>query len=161
MSSGDRQKNTIRESVLDRLIDDEPHREHDDPRTETQLLRRIQDSIRRDVEDLLNTKYRCLNWPPEFDTLSDSLVNYGLPDFTAAGLNAVNEPDVLLASIRTALQTFEPRLTKVRVDRIRNADYSDRTFRFRIFATLVIESLEQEVRFDSVMESASGQFEVG
>ncbi|MEW4490519.1 type VI secretion system baseplate subunit TssE [Thalassoglobus sp. JC818] len=161
MSQGDRHRHQIRQSVLDRLMDDEPDRQQDDPVTETQLLRKIEDSVRRDVEDLLNTKYRCQDWPPQFDSLEDSLINYGLPDFTAAGFNAINEPDVLISSIKTALRLFEPRLKNVRVEKVKNPDYYDRTFRFRILATLVIESLEQDVRFDSIMESASGQFEVG
>ena len=161
MSVGDPEHHTIRESLLDRLIDEEPHRQQDDPVTKNQLVRRIRDSIRRDVEDLLNTKYRCVEWPPQFEELDDSLLNYGLPDFTAAGFNAVNEPEILLESIRAALRRFEPRLKQVKVTRDSKKDFSDRSVRFRIVATLIIESLEQEVRFDSVMESASGQFEVG
>src|SRR6056297_895978 len=81
MSRGYPQQATIRESLLDRLLDDEPDRQQDDPRTEEQVLRAIQRAVRRDVEDLLNTRYRCEEWPPQHDRLSDSLINYGLPDF--------------------------------------------------------------------------------
>lgn len=152
---------TIRQSVLDRLIDLEPDRLQDDPQDDHQVIRAIQKAVRRDVENLLNTRYRCEVWPPQCDKLNDSLVNYGLPDFTAAGLNLVNDNDTLISAIRDALVRFEPRLRDVRVEQISAASSYDRMFRFRILATLKIESIEQEIRFDSEMETLSGQIEIG
>lgn len=161
MSRGQRSAQTLRTSLLDRLLDDEPDRLHEDPKTENQVLREIQHSVRRDVEKLLNTRYRCEFWPPKFDQLEDSLVNYGLPDFTAAGLNFVNEDKILVQAIKDALERFEPRLKDVRVERVRGSLDYDRTFRFRILATLRLDSIEQEVRFDSKMETLTGQIEIG
>jgi len=152
--------NLPRQSVLDRLMDDDPGSLKDPPMDETQLLRKIQHAVRRDLEDLLNTRYRCTTWPPELDELDNSLINYGIPDFTAASLNAAEEDGVLLKSIHQAITLFEPRLTDVRIEKVKNKEYMDRTFRFRIDAVLVIASVQQEVRFDSSLESATGQFEV-
>ena len=160
MSRGQINEYSLRPSLLDRLIDLEPEREQEDPKSEAQVLREIQVAVRRDVEELLNTRYRCAEWPPQFNGLEDSLVNYGLPDFTAAGLNVVNDHEILTASISDALRRFEPRLADVRVERIRSKDSIDRTFRFRILATLKLESVEQEVKFDSSLETMTGQIEV-
>lgn len=160
MARGKRTENSLRPSILDRLIDLEPEREKDDPQSENQILRNIQASVRRDIEDLLNTRYRCAVWPPQFDGLEDSLINYGLPDFTAAGLNIVNDSQLLTRSIEDALRRFEPRLVDVRVERVRGDESIDRTFRFRILGTLKLESVEQEIRFDSSLETISGQIEV-
>lgn len=160
MARGQRIQRTLRQSLLDRLIDSDPDRQQDDPLTEDQVLRAVQISVRRDIENLLNTRYRCAEWPPQFDGLNDSLVNYGLPDFTAAGLNVVNDHGLLITAIEDALTRFEPRLIDVRVERVRGTDYIDRTFRFRIKATLKLESVEQEIRFDSAMETLTGQIEV-
>ena len=151
---------TIRQSVLDRLVDDDPQRQQDDPVTDDQVIRLIQRSVRRDVENLLNTRYRCEEWPPQHQGLSDSLVNYGLPDFTASGLNLARNPDALIAAIREALERFEPRLKDVRVEQAGADSYYDRTFRFRVFATLKIESIEQEIRFDSELETLTGQIDI-
>ncbi|MDB4742843.1 type VI secretion system baseplate subunit TssE [Planctomicrobium sp.] len=145
---------------MDRLIDYDPEHEQDEPQTENQILRNIQISVRRDIEDLLNTRYRCAEWPPQFNGLEDSLVNYGLPDFTAAGLNIVNDNELLTRSIEDAIRRFEPRLSNVKVERVRGEDAIDRTFRFRILGTLKLESVEQDIRFDSSLETISGQIEV-
>lgn len=160
MSRGQINEYSLRPSLLDRLIDLEPDREQEDPKSEAQVLREIQIAVRRDVEDLLNTRYRCAEWPPQYNGLEDSLINYGLPDFTAAGLNVVNDHTILTASIEDAIRRFEPRLTDVRVERIRSRDSIDRTFRFRILATLKLESIEQEIKFDSSLETMTGQIEV-
>ena len=49
-------KNSIRLSVLDRLIDNEPDVSTEVIPDDSQLLRVIQGAIRRDLENLLNTR---------------------------------------------------------------------------------------------------------
>lgn len=160
MARGQRTDYSLRPSLLDRLIDNDPEREQDEPQSENQILRDIQISVRRDIEDLLNTRFRCAVWPPQFNGLEDSLINYGLPDFTAAGLNIVNDNELLTRSIEDAISRFEPRLCNVKVERVRGVESIDRTFRFRILGTLQLESVEQEIRFDSSLETISGQIEI-
>jgi type VI secretion system protein ImpF len=152
-------KGTIRLSILDRLIDHEPEKSEEVPLDDNQKLRIIQHAVRRDLENLLNTRYRIVAWPPELTELDDSLINYGIPDFTAAGLNAALESEVLIKAIRNAISLFEPRLTDVRIERTQD-DFVDRTFRFRIEALLLIEEKKHRVQFDSSMESTTGQIAV-
>lgn len=152
-------KGTIRLSILDRLIDNEPDLSTEVPLDDNQNLRIIQTAVRRDLENLLNTRYRCVAWPPELKELDDSLINYGIPDFTASGMNAAQDSDVLVKAIRLAISLFEPRLTDLRVERIQD-DYFDRTFRFRIEGSLLIEDKALRVQFDSALESETGQFAV-
>lgn len=160
MSSGAAERTSIRLSVLDRLLDDEPENSREVPPDENQKLRIIQQSVRRDLQDLLNTRYRCVAWPPEMDELTDSLINYGIPDFTAASLNAAQDADILIRAVRKAISLFEPRLTDVQIERMDSNNYVDRTFRFRIEAMLIIEEKKLRVQFDSALESATGQFDV-
>ena len=152
-------KNSIRLSVLDRLIDNDPDISTEVIPDDNQLLRVIQGSIRRDLENLLNTRYRCVAWPPELKELDDSLINYGIPDFTASGLNAAQDSDILIKAIRISISLFEPRLTDLRIARIQD-DFTDRTFRFRIEGTLLIEDKTLRVQFDSSLESETGQFAI-
>ena len=91
--------------------------------------------------------------------LDDSLINYGIPDFTAAGLNSAQDSDILIKAIRLAISIFEPRLGEIRMERI-NDDFFDRTFRFRVEAMLLIDDQRHRVQFDSSMESATGKFAV-
>ncbi len=146
-------------SLLDRLLDNEPDKSVEAPLDDNQKLRIIQSSVRRDLEDLLNTRYRCVAWPPELTELDDSLINYGIPDFTASGLNAAQDSDILIKAIRLSISLFEPRLTEVRIERV-NEEFVDRTFRFRIEAMLLVEEKKHRVQFDSSLESATGQFAV-
>ena len=147
-------------SVLDRLLDDDPQSSHEQPLDESVQLKLIQQAIRRDLENLLNTRSRCTAWSAEFGQLENSLVNYGLPDFTAAGLNAAANPDVLVEAIHKAIELFEPRLTDVRIRHVTDQYYINRTFQFRIEATLVINEKRHLVLYDSVLESTTGQFNV-
>lgn len=50
-----------------------------------QTLEQLIDSVHRDLEKLLNTRWRVVSWPPSLTELEHSLVNYGIPDF--AGVN--------------------------------------------------------------------------
>lgn len=152
-------KRTIRLSVLDRLIDNEPEVSTEVPLDDNQALRIIQAAVRRDLENLLNTRYRCVAWPPELKELDDSLINYGIPDFTASGLNAAQDSDILIKAIRLSISLFEPRLTDLRIERVQD-DYVDRTFRFSIEGTLLIEDKTLRVRFNSSLESETGQFAI-
>ncbi len=147
-------------SLLDRLIDNDPATSKEAPLTEAEALRRIRAGVKRDIEDLLNTRHRCANWPPSLDQLDTSLLNYGIPDFTSAGMNAAVEYDLLLESIRGTIQSFEPRLRDIRLERVTNREYHDRTFRFRIFATLLIDPDEHRLQFESSLESETGQFDL-
>jgi len=151
---------TIRLSLLDRLLDDDPTSSREVSPSDAEKIRIIQRGVRRDLEDLLNTRYRCVAWPPELDEIDNSLINYGIPDFTAASLNVGEESDFMVGAIRQAIEYFEPRLTDLKVSTQENDDQYDRTFRFKIEATLIVEGGEQRVQFNSSMEPATGQFDI-
>ena len=159
MSTGSA-KSTIRLSILDRLLDDEPGQRMEIPPDDSQKLRIVQLAVGRDLQNLLNTRYRCVAWPPELMELDDSLINYGIPDFTAASLGAAQDSDILIKAIRKSIQLFEPRLADVRIEQTSNEAYIDRTFRFRIEGVLLIEDQRHRVKFDSSLESTTGQFDV-
>src|SRR5262249_62211168 len=73
-------------SVLDRLLDDAPGVSREPARNRHQILRELKQSVRRDLENLLNTRVRCLAMPPHLKELKQSLLHYDLPDFSGAGL---------------------------------------------------------------------------
>ena len=159
MSRGS-EKSRIVQSILDRLIDDDPFSSVDPTPDESILLRIVQQSIRRDLQDLLNSRIRCVPWLPQYTELETSLVNYGLPDFTAASLDAASDPDILIEAIRKAIDIFEPRLTEVRIRQLQNEFELNRTFLFRIEATVLINEKKHMLLYDSQLESTTGQFNV-
>lgn len=161
MSTGGRQSSSARPSILDRLIDNQPDQKTELPWSDSERLQVIRKGIRRDIQDLLNSRFRCVAWPPQLDELDDTLLNYGLPDFTAAGLNLSREPEILLESVKQALNRFESRLTDVRVKLTDDKFHIDRTLRFRIDAVLLIENQRVPMHLESTVESRTGQFSIG
>src|SRR5687767_8128335 len=97
-------KTSIVPSMLDRLLDDEPGVSREAAKDDVKTLREIKDSVRRDLENLLNTRARCLSWPPSLEELPASLVNYGLPDFTNIYARAVEDPDMLIKVVQFAIE---------------------------------------------------------
>ncbi|HAD58570.1 MAG TPA: type VI secretion system baseplate subunit TssE [Planctomycetaceae bacterium] len=160
MVSTTSERSQIRLSLLDQLLDDEPQNQREVPLDDVEKLRIIQLGIRRDLQDLLNTRFRCMAWPPDMEAMDDTLINYGIPDFTAASQNAAQESEFLLQAIRQAIDIFEPRLADVRISAQNNQEEHDRTFRFQIEATLLIEDSRHRVQFRSSVESTTGQFDI-
>ncbi|MGE0756112.1 MAG: type VI secretion system baseplate subunit TssE, partial [Pirellulaceae bacterium] len=102
-------------SVLDRLLDDEPEKTHEAPRSRNQVLREMKQSVRRDLENLLNTRWRCVAFPANLDEMDLSLVNYGIPDFTGVNMAAPSERERMRQIIERIVRKFEPRFKSVKV----------------------------------------------
>ena len=147
-------------SVLDRLIDMEPEVQREAPKSRTQVLRELKNSVRRDLENLLNTRWRCTAWPPNLEELDISVVNYGIPDFTGANMSLSSEREQLRQTIEKVIQQFEPRFKTVRVVLVENKDEFDRSLRFRIDALLHAEPAPEPVVFDSQVEPLNHRINV-
>ena len=147
-------------SVLDRLLDDDPSSSRDTSKTRAQVFRDLKASLRRDLENLLNTRRCRESWPEHLEELSRSLADYGVPDITAAGLSSAERRDAFRRTVEEILRRFEPRFKQVRVDVLENSDPIDRTLRFRIDALLYAEPLPEPVVFDSALQPATGSVEV-
>jgi type VI secretion system protein ImpF len=146
-------------SVLDRLIDLEPEVSREAPQTRNQLLRDLKQAVRRDLENLLNTRVRCVPFPPELAELKQSLANYGIPDLTGAFLGSNKEREEFRRTIQAVILLYEPRLKKPSVT-LRDQEAIDRTIRFHIEATLEAEPAPEPVAFDSMLRLTTGTFEV-
>jgi type VI secretion system protein ImpF len=147
-------------SVLDRLLDFEPHLSREAPKGRTQVLRELKLSVRRDLENLLNTRTRCLPWPPGLTELKQSLVNYGVPDLTGASLGTPEEREGFRRNLEQVIRRHEIRLRSVDVVLLDNAEPLDRTLRFRIDALLEVDPAPEPVVFDSSLKLTNGGFEV-
>lgn len=116
------------------------------------------ESVRRDLEKLLNTRWRCLSWPPHLDELEQSLVNYGLPDFSGLSFNTPESQGDLRKVIERTLAHFEPRFGKVSVSLDKTAK-KDRVLRFRIDA--VLRAGASNVTFMTTVNSTNAPIRVG
>lgn len=123
-------------------------------------LREVKEGIRRDLEDLLNTRWRPTAWPKGLDELDSSLANYGIPDFTGTNLGSPASQDEFSRVVVEVIRKFEPRLRDVSVKLVKSGDGLDRILRFRIEAVLRVEPAPEPVAFDSSLEPVTATFQV-
>ena len=147
-------------SVLDRLLDDEPSVSQEPPRNRHQALRELRQAVRRDLENLLNTRQSFLSWAPAHKELNQSLLNYGLADVTGTGLGSAKEREDFCRTLQGLLRSYEPRFKTVTVKLLTNVAPLDRTLRFRIDATLRVDPVPEPIVFDSMLEPSSATFVV-
>jgi len=147
-------------SVLDRLLDDDPAVSTEPPRNRSQLLRELKFSVRRDIESLLNARRRNVSLPSSLPELANSLLTYGVPDFSGTGPSTDDQRDAFCRMLETVIRQGEPRLLRVSVELVGNPDPADRTLKFRIDALLRADPSPEPVIFDSTLEPATHQFAV-
>ena len=147
-------------SVLDRLLDDDPGVRREPAKNRHQVLRELKRAVRRDLENLLNTRRRAHPFEAGLDELERSLVNYGIPDFTGANMGAPDSRDDFRRIVEEVIRRYEPRFRTVAVTLLENTEPLDRTLRFRIDALLIADPAPEPIIFDSTLKPATGDFEV-
>jgi len=145
-------KKKLRPSILDRLIDNDPGNTVEKDSDQHQKLKELRNSVRRDLENLLNTRIRMVEPADEYTELKKSLLNYGLPDLATVNISDKIKQKEFINHLESILIGFEPRFKTVKVNFMENADSLDRSLRFRIDATLYADPSPEVVVFDSVLE---------
>jgi type VI secretion system protein ImpF len=148
----------VRPSVLDRLIDYEPEYSREAAASRVKNLRILKQSVRRDLEWLLNTRATAFI-PPELKEVNSSLAVYGLPDIsTFSGRNLADRAR-LRRAVERALETFEPRLEGIVVT-VDPEPGPNLSLKFRIDARLKVDPAPEPVSFDTLLQIGSGEFRV-
>jgi type VI secretion system lysozyme-like protein len=76
----------------------------------------MRERLRKDLEDLLNTRQGRSDIPPWFVELGRSLATYGLNNIDTIDIHSDDKKAKLLQDVHQAIQWFEPRLDDVTVD---------------------------------------------
>jgi type VI secretion system protein ImpF len=149
-------------SLLDRLTDEAPSRSADPAPTFEASARAFREAVQRDVEWLLNTRRTMAEVGEQLPILRDSVFTYGLEDTTGLAVNAPEGRKQLQSMLQEALRRFEPRLADMRVKLVDVAAASGTPMvRFTVEATLRMDPSPERVVFDTVLEIASGVYDVG
>jgi len=87
---------------------------------ELTLLDRLTDSdgknsLARDITALLNTRRQDRNLDTDFEQAANSVLTFGIEDFSSYNLNSSIDQERVRCSIERAIRQFEPRLTRVSV----------------------------------------------
>lgn len=147
-------------SILDRLIDNRPDTKTEPALTRSESLRRLRLSVRRDLEWLLNTNKNAEPLPESYHELRRSLYWYGLPDINSVALENAQDEERLIRSLEVAIQTFEPRLARVRVTAYERLTKKRSALQFHVEGMLLIEPAPERISFDTVLEIAKGSYQV-
>lgn len=154
------QQRPILPSILDRLIDEAPENSREAPTSAQQFLRDLRLSVRRDVENLLNTRQRFDAAPDGMQILFDSVYEYGIPDVAGTNLSSKRRRDEFLKRIEGELRKHEPRFKTVKVVPSVEPGAGQRSLHFRIEAMMHAEPAPEQIQFDSRIEPVTRAFQV-
>lgn len=144
----------VTQSLIDRLVDREQW-----PETRAASIAMYRDSLKRDVEWLLNTRQPVIPELESFPATAASVLNFGLPDLHSFDGSAGKENNALTVALEKCIRIFEPRISQPRVFLTRT-DLLSRSLRFHIEGQIVYENMDEEIKFDTVLELISGEYEV-
>ena len=122
-------------------------------------VEQMTESVRRDLEDLLNTRQSTAGWSRDYGEIYSSVLGFGLPDLTTLAAHTLEQREEIGRLIEQAISCFEPRLNGVRAVMLENRDANDRSVKFRIDARLCVDPAP-EVAFDTVLELTTGHYSV-
>ena len=144
----------VTQSLIDRLTDREQW-----PETRAASISMYRDSLKRDVEWLLNTRQPVMPELESYPEVAASVFNFGLPDLHSFDGSAGKEENALTVALEKCIRTFEPRINQPRVY-LSRTDLLSRSLRFHVEGQILYENMEEEIKFDTVLELISGEYEV-
>jgi type VI secretion system protein ImpF len=144
----------ITQSLVDRLADTEQW-----PETRATSISMYRESMKRDLEWLLNTRNPVIPELESYPATAASVLNFGLPDLHSFDGSAGREQNALTVALEKCIRTFEPRIHQPRVYLTRT-DLLSRSLRFHIEGQVLYENMDEEIKFDTVLELISGEYEV-
>ena len=151
---------TVQQSLLDRLTDLDPRSGGDPHVSLGESLRRFKDSLRRDLEWLLNSRRPPIEIGEQYPEARASLIWYGVPDISSMQRDSRAARERLRRNVQEAIATFEPRLAEVRVTILEGDDDPKQQLRFLIEGMMRVDPAPEQVVFDTLLELSSGDFQV-
>jgi type VI secretion system protein ImpF len=124
-----------------------------------EAIKRYKDSVKRDLEWLLNTRQVVDERLPFYPKLSRSVYAYGLPDITSVNAGAVQDQHELLRRMERCIEFFDKRLTKTDIV-LEPLIGLNRVLRFSISGIVLMDPAPEEIVIDTILDPASGEYEV-
>jgi type VI secretion system protein ImpF len=154
MDSGDLRKVGMMPSVLDRIIDPSSL---GTPARPGFSVEDLVASVRRDVEDLLNTRQNQDRAIDEFPQLAGSVYRFGLPEMVSMRASSPEDRQKIGRVLEKVIGQYEPRLSNIKAVLVGDTkDTKHGTVNFRIEGRLRLDPAP-EVVFETLLEFASGQ----
>ena len=117
----------------------------------------IRESVVRDLSRLLNTRAPLFGPVPE--RASKTVLNYGIPDFSALSPSSEADTAMLSALMAERISRFEPRLSDVRIAFLKNPQ-SHNSLIGVIYANLIVGTVREPVSFPLLFDAGADVVEV-
>ena len=154
MDSGDLRKIGMMPSVLDRIIDPSSL---GTPARPGFSVEDLVASVRRDVEDLLNTRQNQDRTIDEFPLLAGSVYRFGMPEMVSMRASSPEDRQNIGRVLERIIGQYEPRLSNIKAVLVGDTkDTKHGTVNFRIEGRLRLDPAP-EVVFETLLEFATGQ----
>jgi type VI secretion system protein ImpF len=144
----------VAQSVLDRLSTTD-----DWPVTRAQSISFLRDSIKRNLEWLLNTRRPPVVGIEDYPLARQTVLYYGLLDLSSLNLRSSAGQSRLQQVIGEMIEHSEPRLREVQV-RFEEGDRQRKRLLFHIRARMQMKPLPEEIVFDTVLDLTTGEYRV-
>lgn len=152
-------ENLVTIPLLDRLIDRDPRNTQEPLMSRAQSVRYLKESLRRDIEWLLNTRRINEESTDPKAELTHSLFNYGLPDLTHYSFNSSRDMGRVTWLLENTVAIFEPRLRNAKVY-VEPVDKASLKIKFRVEGMLVMDPAPERVSFDTTLDVTSQSYTV-
>jgi type VI secretion system protein ImpF len=149
----DKQQSGLRPSLIDRLVD--PESEGKSGRRGYTVEQMI-DTVRRDVEDLLNSRRMTEVGADLFPEVRRSIVTFGMPDLVSIQTSMGHATARVAQELEEAISRFEPRLVNVRAVPLGGQDPRKLRLEFQIQATLKMDP-SPDVSFVTLLKLTTGE----
>lgn len=145
--------------LLDRLSDAEPTNPESESVSSLLSVEELRSSVQRELAWLLNT--RAAQTFAELSVVPRSVINYGIPDFSHLDMRREEDRRLLCLVIKNAVEAYEPRLQKVRVE-VEHEQKFDKAVRLVITALICYGNIREPITFDIVVQykQKSGLIEI-
>ncbi len=142
-------------SLFDRLTDEKPRLSSEIPMNDWERMASLKKSVARDLTNLLNTRISEHDVPEEFIEVRQSIVAYGVNDYTMSPV----DKEAIRRSLERCIRTFEPRLSRVQVQWLESRS-SILELHYRISALLRADLGSEPIVFDAELPMETRQFKV-
>lgn len=148
----------ITQSLIDRLIDDDPQGSADAHESEEDAVARYKVALRRDLESLLNTRRPWLPVVGRYPGLDRTMIGYGIPDLSTEDMSVPAVRERVRRTIAQVIREHEPRLSEIDIEM--DDGPTSRGMRLRISAVLNITQSEETVVYEASVRPGDRTIEV-
>jgi type VI secretion system protein ImpF len=143
------------QSLMERLSE-----KQDWPNTRTGSLRFLKESVRRDLEAVLNSRRTLARELDGYNEAAGSVLNYGIEDVSVLRSTVDGYIHEMQRIVQQCISQYEPRLTDVSVS-VEGGDLLKREIRLHIEAHLPLHPSVEMISFDTVFDVTSETYLVG